>query len=68
MSESGNSFEDKSSDAFINEVIKQTLENLKISPPKFQAVFDDGSTVDFDIYEEAMTFLYKNPNCKVFVR
>ncbi len=68
MFESGNSFEDKTSDAFINEAIKETLQNLKIEPPKFQAVFSDGSTVNFDIYEEAMMFLYKNPNCKVFVK
>lgn len=68
MFESGNSFEDKTSDSFINEAIKETLETLKINPPKFQAVFEDGSIVNFDIYEEAIDFLSKNPNCKVFVK
>jgi hypothetical protein len=68
MFESGNSFEDKTSDSFINEAIKETLETLKITPPKFQAVFEDGSTVNFDLYEEAIDFLSKNPNCKVFVK
>ena len=68
MFESGNSFEDKTSDSFINEAIKETLETLKITPLKFQAVFNDGSTVSFDIYEETMEFLSKNPNCKVFVK
>ena len=41
MFESGNSFEDKTSDSFINEAIKETLETLKITPLKFQAVFND---------------------------
>jgi hypothetical protein len=80
MIKSGNSFEDKTTDSFINEAIKQTLEYLKIdppkfqatfnknNPPKFQAVFDGGSTVNFDIYEEAIDFLTKNPDCKVFVK
>ena len=68
MFESGNSFEDKTSDSFINEAIKETLETLKINPPKFQAVFENGSTVNFDLYEEAIDFLSKNPNCKVFVK
>lgn len=68
MFESGNSFEDKTSDSFINEAIKETLETLKINPPNFQAVFEDGSIVNFDIYEEAIDFLSKNPNCKVFVK
>lgn len=68
MFESGNSFEDKTSDAFINAAIKNTLDNLKINPPKFQAVFEDGSTIDFEIYEEAIKFLSENPNCKVFVK
>lgn len=67
MFQSGNSFEDKTSDVFINDAIKETLGNLKINPPKFQAVFEDGSIVNFDIYEEAIDFLSKNPNCKVFV-
>lgn len=68
MIKSGNSFEDKTSDTFIREAIKKTLQILKINPPKFQAVFNDGSTVNFDRYEDAMGFLTKNPKCKVFVR
>lgn len=68
MFESGNSFEDKTSDAFINAAIKETFDHLKINPPKFQAVFEDSSTVNFEIYEEAIKFLSENPNCKVFVR
>jgi hypothetical protein len=68
MIKSGNSFEDKTTDTFIKEAIKETLECLKITPPKFQAVFNDGSIVNFNIYEEAIDFLTKNPNCKVFVK
>ena len=67
-------------DSIINEAIKQTLEYLKINPPtfqavfekidppKFQAVFDNGSMVNFKVYEEAIDFLTKNPDCKVYVK
>lgn len=68
MFQSGNSFEDKTSDAFINAAIKNTLDDLKSNSPKFQAVFNDNSTVNFDLYEEAISFLSKNPNCKLFVK
>ena len=67
MITSGNSFEDNTSDAFINEAIKLTLENLKINPPKFEAVFENSRTEYFDTYEEAMTFLSQNPTCKVYI-
>jgi hypothetical protein len=40
----------------------------KIDPPKFQAVFDNGSMVNFKVYEEAIDFLTKNPDCKVYVK
>lgn len=67
MNTSGNAYEDKTSDSFINEAIKTTMDFLKLNPTKFKAVYSDGSFVLFDKYEDAMEAHTKNGKTKIFV-
>lgn len=64
MIKSGNSFEDKTSDTFIREAIKKTLENLKTNTSNFQTVFSDGSTVKFETHKNAVDLLKTTPKFK----
>ena len=68
MNTSGNSFMDKTSDFSIKLSIDESLSQLKLSKNLFQAVFPNGKTVDFEKYDEAISFLSTNPSCKVYVK
>jgi len=59
---------DKTSDFSIKLSIEESLSQLKFSKNLFQAVFPNGETVDFEKYEEAISFLSINPSCKVYVK
>lgn len=68
MNTSGNSFMDKTSDFSIKLSIDESLSQLKLSNNYYQAVFPNGQTVDFEKYEEAISFLTINPSCKVYAK
>ena len=67
MIKSGNAYEDKTSDLFIRQAIKTTMDFLKLNPTKFKAIYSDGSFVLFDKYEDAMEAHTKDGKVKVFV-
>ena len=68
MNYSGNSFMDKTSDFSIKLSIEESLSQLKLSKNYYQAVFPNGQTVDFEKYEDAISFLTINPTCKIYVK
>ena len=68
MNNSGNSFMDKTSDFSIKLAIDESLSQLKLLKTLFQAIFPNGQTVDFEKYEEAISFLSINPSCKIYVK
>jgi hypothetical protein len=68
MNNSGNSFMDKTSDFSIKLSIDESLSQLKLSKNYYEAVFPDGQTTDFEKYEEAISFLTLNPQCKLYVK
>jgi hypothetical protein len=67
MIKSGDSYQDNTSDDAIKKAIDMTMDLLKNNPTKFKAVYSDGSVVEFNSYEEAMSYYSKDGKCKVFV-
>ena len=60
--------QDNTSDSSIKKAIKETLENLKINPPKFYATYRKEIVKEFKSYEDAIAYLSIHPHVKVFVR
>lgn len=60
--------DNSTSDSSIKKAIKQTLEVLKINPPKFYATYRKEIVKEFNIYEDAIAYLSIHPHVKVYVR
>lgn len=60
--------QNNTSDSSIKKAIKETLENLKINPPKFYATYRKEIVKEFNSYEDAIAYLSIHPHVKVYVR
>ena len=60
--------DNSTSDSSIKKAIKQTLEVLKINPPKFYATYRKKIVKEFNIYEDAIAYLSIHPHVKVYVK